>query len=370
MPTLAQRNPAAVPAWTARLYAEAADHLASEVSHRLSHHPRIGEFLNGNSFRLLQVEHRNHAAFMAEVLRAKDVELLGLTLRWTYHAYHHQGIPYDYFQAQFEIWKEVISEHLPEAAASLAPIYDHMLAIHPETLLAADLYRADAPGVAPELQAAFGRILAALIGGDHLRALEECHVLLDTGTSFQRLLQTIFFPAMVEVGTRWEGGRLSVGMEHQTTSTVYLVLSTLYYEQPLPAEPRGRALVASVSNEFHELGAWMLASCLELDGWEVDFLASDCDQDTLLAKAREGSAHIIALSVSLLSNLQAARETIAALRAGLDDDTRILVGGRALNSNPSLADSLGADLFLSNCESAVIWARDLWHSHVASRRPT
>lgn len=366
MPSPAPGNPQTVPAQIARLYAEHANHLASQVSHRLAQHPRIGEFLNGNPFRLLESEHRNHAAWMAEVLRANDLELLELTLRWTYHAYHHQGIPYDYFQAQFEIWKDVLDETLPEAAATLAPVYDRVLAIHPATVLAAERYRADGPRVPSELQDDYGRILQALVAGDHLRALDACHALLDAGVPFQRLLQTIFFPAMVEVGARWEDGRISVGLEHQTTATVYLVLSTLYYEQPPPAELRGKALVAAVSNEFHELGAWMLASCLELDGWEVTFLASDCDQDTLLEQARQQLPHIIALSVSLFSNLQSARETIVTLRAGLDADTRILVGGRALNSNPSLADSLGADRFLSNCETAVIWARDLWHSHFAA----
>jgi methanogenic corrinoid protein MtbC1 len=179
--------------------------------------------------------------------------------------------------------------------------------------------------------------------------------------SFPHLLQWLFYPAMFEVGARWESGEISVALEHQATTMAYLVLSTLYHEQPFPSESRGKAVVASVTNEFHELGAWMVTTCLELDGWDVSFLASNCSIARLLQAVQEVSPHFIALSVSLPCNIETARETVAALRKVLPSDsgTRILVGGRAFLTAPSLVDSVGADLFLTDCEAAVSWARTL-----------
>ena len=191
--------------------------------------------------------------------------------------------------------------------------------------------------------------------------LERARGLLDEGLSFPQLLQMIFFPAMVEVGTRWEQGRLSVAMEHQATAMTYRVLAALYYDQPFPSGMRGRALVASVTNEFHELGAWMVTTCLELDGWEITFLARDCPAEDLVQTALAERPAFVGLSVTMPLHIQAARETIAALRAALGpaSTTKILVGGRAFMSDPGLFASVGADLFLPDCESIVEWARTL-----------
>lgn len=346
----------------ARLYADQANFLATLVSQRLAQHPRLGEFLNGNPFRLIEVNHRNHGAFIAEVLRTNNLDLLARTLPWAYHAYHHQGVSYDYFPAQLDAWQQAIREQLPPAeAASLLPLYDWMLAAHPDAIRAAESYRVACPEIPADLHEDHARIVEALINGDHLAILDRCHARLDAGMPFAHLLQWLFHPAMVEVGARWERGQVSVAMEHQATAMAYLVLSTLYYQQPFAAARRGKAIVASVTNEFHELGAWMVASCLELDGWEVIFLASDYDAETLIQAAKEQAPRFIALSITLAGNLHAAREIIASLRAALgpDSNTQILIGGRALMTAPSLIDSIGADLFLTDCDAAVSWARTL-----------
>ena len=362
MPIPALADLAPVTPQATRLYAEQANVLASLVSQRLAQHPRLDEFLNGNPFRLIEVNHRNHAAFVAEVLRTNNLDLLARTLSWAYHAYHHQGVSYDYFPAQLDAWKQVIRDQLPiDEAASLLPLYDWMLAAHPDTIRAAERYRAASPEVPTDLHEEYERIVEALIGGDHLAILDRCHALLDAGMPFSHLLQGLFYPAMVEVGARWERGQVSVALEHQATAMAYLVLSTLYYEQPFAAARRGKVIVASVSNEFHELGAWMVASCLELDGWEVIFLASDCDAETLIQAAKKQAPRFIALSITLTGNLHAARNIIADLRAALgpDSNTQILVGGRALLTAPSLVDSIGADRFLTDCEAIVTWAHTL-----------
>lgn len=351
-----------IPAEVAQRYAEAGGALASRVSERLAHHPGLPAYLGGNPFRLLETNHRNHAAFMAEVLRTNNLALLVKTLPWVYHAYHNQGIAFDYFATELALWMEAIPERLPRADAELIlPIYRWMARLHPETIQAAKVYTSDAPPIPLDLHLAYDSILERLLAGDHEAVLERARGLLDEGLSFPQLLQMIFFPAMVEVGTRWEQGRLSVAMEHQATAMTYRVLAALYYDQPFPSGMRGRALVASVTNEFHELGAWMVTTCLELDGWEITFLARDCPAEDLVQTALAERPAFVGLSVTMPLHIQAARETIAALRAALGpaSTTKILVGGRAFMSDPGLFASVGADLFLPDCESIVEWARTL-----------
>jgi len=98
-----------------------------------------------------------------------------------------------------------------------------------------------------------------------------------------------------------------------------------------------------------------------LDGWNVTLLPGDTSLEGITETARRVSPRFVALSISLPSNVPIARKIIETLRASLpaDSNTRILVGGRALLTAPSLAEWLGADLSLPDCESAVDWARTL-----------
>ncbi|NCC28210.1 MAG: cobalamin-binding protein [Gammaproteobacteria bacterium] len=339
--------------------------MAGRVSQLMARHPRLNDFLKGLPFRLLEANHRNHAAFMAEVLRSNNLDLLAETLPWAYCAYMNQGVSVDYFAAELELWIQVIVESLPrEEAASILPIYRWMLQVHPETVCEAAHYVSESAPVPAAQAADYVEILDRLVVGDHPAVIERCRHLLGAGMPFPHLLQTIFYPAMVEIGARWEQGRLSVAMEHQSTAMVYRILSALYYEQPFPSIARGQALVASVTNEFHELGAWMVTTCLELDGWDVTYLPRDCPLELVVATALEETPAFVALSVGMPSHMQAARETVRALREALGPGsrTKILVGGRAFTTTPSLVESVGADLFLADCESAVAWARTLEES--------
>lgn len=359
-----QRGPSIgpIPPEAAGAYAQNARDLADRVSQLVLRYPRLAALLNGSSARLLEVNHRNHAAFVAEILRTGNFQLLAETLPWVYCAYHNQGVSYNYFPIELAYWKQAIRERLsPADTDPLLAVYDWMLAGHEDTIAAASAFRSPSPPVPEQLSGIYPKFVDALTACDHLTLLDLSRGLLAEGASFPQLLQGLFFPAMVEIGVRWESGRLSIAGEHQATSTAYLVLSRLYSEQGFPAKNRGKAVVASVVGELHELGAWMVAACLDLDGWEVSFLGADCDQDTLIQAVVAESPRFVALSISMLGHLDEARATIAALRAALGEhaQTRILVGGQALLTVPSLVEALGADLFLTDCEAAVVWARAL-----------
>ena len=104
------------------------------------------------------------------------------------------------------------------------------------------------------------------------------------------------------------------------------------------------------------MGAWTVATCLELDGWDVDYLGANVPGDELLAKARERRPQVVALSVSMPFNLGATRDTIASIRAQLPG-SRVMIGGQVFQLLPRLADGMGADACLADCQAAMEWAR-------------
>ncbi|ADC63204.1 cobalamin B12-binding domain-containing protein [Allochromatium vinosum] len=350
-----------IPAGTAEHYRSSKDMMAVAVSQRIAAHPRLSEFLGGNPLRLLDTNHRNHAAFMVEVFIANDPCLLEEALPWVYSAYHNQGIAFDYFAAELEAWIAVIGQMLPpEDAAAILPVYRWMLDAHPRSIERARQYQARRLPVSEVWRHDYDFILEHLFQGDYPVVIRHCRGLMQCGMSYAQVLRELFYPAMVEVGARWESGEFSVEMEHQTTAMVYCILSALYYDQPFPSMSRGRALIAPVANEFHELGAWMLTTTLELDGWEVTLMGCDTTPELLAARALAERPRFIALSVTLVSNVQEARHAVSALRAALGAETPpILVGGQAFLLAPALAETVGADLFLESVEALVDWARTL-----------
>lgn len=336
--------------------------LVNAVACRMGQDSRLGEWLGSHSPRLMDSTRRHHAAFMGEVMAGNDARLLEQALAWVYATYHNQGVSFEFFLHEWKTWGDVITEILPaREAEAILPIYEWMVQHHDELIEAAHQYRTRRVSVQPCWEEDYQYIVDHLIQGDTTGVIDRCHGLLLDGMPYESLLQNLFYPAMVDVGARWEAGQLSVTMEHQTTAMVYRVLAALYYDQPFPESDRGRGLVSPVSNEFHEMGSWMLAVSLELDGWDITLLTADTPPETLVATVLEERPRFVALSVTLVGNVAEARATVASLRAALgpDDATPIVVGGQAFQDAPWLVQSVNADLHLESATAAVAWARSL-----------
>ena len=352
-----------IPESAAKQYRLHAHYMASIVSQRLAQHPDFENFMGGNPARLLTINHHNHAAFMAEVLDIQYYQLLPRSLPWVYATYHNQGVPFEYFMVELQLWIQVINEVLPtDAAAAIVPVYQWMIQVHPHTVRSAQQHQPTCPTIAEPYREDQLQLLALLLRGDYTAATAQCRELLHGGMSYSTVLNQLIYPIMVEIGNRWERGEISVAVEHQTTAMVYGLLSTLYQEQPFTAMTGGRAIVAAVTNEFHQLGAWMITTHLELEGWDVTLLSRAPCSETLTTAVLEHRPHIVALSVTLISNVQFARQRVRELRQVLTDaglKTQIAIGGQAFLAFPELAKSIEADVLLSSADELLKWAQGL-----------
>lgn len=342
-----------------KAYAAMLPRLVLTVNERIAAHPRYPDWLAGKPPQLLADNHRHHAQFMDEVFTTGSFDLLAASLPWVYHAYHAHGVAYDYFEAELSHWKQAVSSLLDaDHAAPINAVYDWMLSQH-ETVIALAEARRDVPcdEVATGLEDLFAALTVAIRAFDDARVLELCRGIRDGGMRLPALLQGLIYPVMKHVGALWESDTITVADEHEVTAIMNRVLAALYFDEPFPTTTRGRAVVAASANEFHEMGAWTVATCLELDGWDVDYLGANVPGNELLARAREVKPRLIALSVAMPFNLGTARDTIAALREQLPE-TRVIIGGQVFQLLPRLADGMGADMYLQDCQAAMQWARD------------
>lgn len=167
----------------------------------------------------------------------------------------------------------------------------------------------------------------------------------------ERVCVQVIAPALARIGEAWATGSCSVAVEHFATMTISAQLYSLMRAMPAP---RGRPLifVACVPGEQHALPALMLTVLLRRAGWRALFFGADLPLDDLIEIVPDLQPDALILSASLSQWLPKVQEQVRLMRrAGLKQP--IILGGRALEGDPELAEKFGC-LFLGHDMLAAI----------------
>jgi len=165
-------------------------------------------------------------------------------------------------------------------------------------------------------------------------------------------------PVLEEVGRMWQQSQLHTAEEHFATAVAEQVLSLMSMRER-EREHDGRiAVVSSVADNMHSLGARLVADVLERDGWRAMMLGANMPAADLPAAVRDFEAHLVALSITLPTHLITAADTVATVRR-VHPSAKVLVGGKIVTRHPQLAQVLGADGGAGDCVEAAIVASRL-----------
>lgn len=159
--------------------------------------------------------------------------------------------------------------------------------------------------------------------------------------------------AQVEVGRLWARNEISVAREHMATAVSQYVLGELYSGLPVPKKVVGRTVITGVDGERHQLGANMVADLLEAEGWSVRFLGTQMPHRDIVKAVEEHEADAVGISATMLFNLGSVSNLIQDLRALKGENLRIVLGGRAFQSNPQVWREMGADAAGRNLDEAL-----------------
>lgn len=179
--------------------------------------------------------------------------------------------------------------------------------------------------------------LAHLLEGRRAACLDAALALLAEGMPLDRIYVELFQEALYEIGRRWAERRVSVATEHLATAITEELMAVLF-PRALSVERCGlTAVVSCASDEFHHLGARMVADVLEMRGWDTRFLGPSMPVETLVSLVETTRPDLIALSISIPSHLLHASRAIRKLRTS-GVATPIVLGGQAFLSDdpPSL----------------------------------
>lgn len=170
--------------------------------------------------------------------------------------------------------------------------------------------------------------LAALLTGDRAGCTNIVQELNSADILLKDLYLNLFQRSLYRTGELWEHHKVSVSVEHLATAITERLL-TLVEPKIFSGQYRDQSvIVACVADEYHQLGARMVADLFELHGWRGYFLGANTPVQDLLTMIEQKKPVLIALSLSIYSNLPALIKALDAIRAKYPD-LPILVGGQA-----------------------------------------
>jgi len=262
-------------------------------------------------------------------------------VRWARAALEARGFAAEAFRSRLEALRGVLAEQIPEELAALAiGCLDRALeGIEGDPRDLASRLSPDTPE--GRLAAEY---LVAILDGDRHKARRLVIDAAEKGVTVADLYLKVLLPAQEELGRMWVLGEINVAEEHFATTTTRAVMAEL--QARLSGRPtEGKTfLIAAVPGNQHDLGIQAVADLFELDGWKVIQLGANVPAEDLGQAVDFYQPDLVGLSVTLLTQLPALQQCIAAIRASRHGRAvKILVGGRAVAGCEELVKAWGGD---------------------------
>lgn len=142
------------------------------------------------------------------------------------------------------------------------------------------------------------------------------------------LYEELFRASLYKVGWLWENNQISVAIEHLATSITENMM-TFVYPIIFSADKIGKkAIITCATQEFHQIGARMVADVFELCGWDGYFLGANTPENDLFEMIKDKKPDVLGISVSIYFNIRAFLELVERIRVHFPNQ-HILIGGQA-----------------------------------------
>ncbi len=200
-----------------------------------------------------------------------------------------------------------------------------------------------------------------VIGGKRKEAAEEAKKALAAGVDPGAIMKDGLIAAMSVVGQKFSSGEFFLPQmmiaARAMTEVIPLIKPHLVGEA---AEKRGKAVIGTVSGDFHDIGKNIVKMMMEGAGYEVVDLGVDVGPDKFVDAVREQSPDFVLMSALITLTMESARRTIEALAAaGLRNGVKVGVGGAPLTQK--FADDIGADFYGADAYECVQKCNGLVH---------
>lgn len=195
--------------------------------------------------------------------------------------------------------------------------------------------------------------------GEENKTVELVKKALDEGQTPQNILDAGLVAGLRECGKGFEKGEKFIPemlMSSEAMKKAMVILKPLL--GGAGGQSFGKAVLATVEGDVHDIGLELVATMFETAGFEVWNMGPDVPTADIVKAVKEHKPQIVGLSALLSNTMDVMPDVIAALKkAGLRDSVKVMVGGAPVKQD--FADEIGADGWAYDAASAVPKAKEL-----------
>jgi len=196
--------------------------------------------------------------------------------------------------------------------------------------------------------------------GDENNTVELVKKALDEGKTAKEILDDGLVAGLRDCGDGFERGEKFIPEMLMSSESMKKAMEIL---RPLLLEGAGggitgRAVLATVEGDVHDIGLELVGTMLETAGFEVRNMGPDVPTENIVEAVKEDRPHIVGLSALLSNTMDVMPDVIKALAdAGLRGSLKVMIGGAPVKQD--FADEIGADGWAYDAASAVPKAKEL-----------
>ncbi len=206
---------------------------------------------------------------------------------------------------------------------------------------------------------AIEQAIKAVLDVDEEASVKVAEDTLASGLDPLVVLQEGFTVGMRRAGELFEAEEMSLPEMIIAADCMMAALAVL--ETALPEKSKsdnlGTVVIGTIEGDVHDIGKTIVATLLEVSGFEVHNLGRDVPIGEFVSKAKETGANLVGSSALMTTTMTGQQKLEAALtEAGLRNKVKTMVGGAA--ATQGWADKIGADIYAESATEAVQRAKE------------
>ncbi len=200
--------------------------------------------------------------------------------------------------------------------------------------------------------------IQSVVNGDEDAAATVANRVIAEGLSPIEVINEGFALGMIKVGDLFAKEAYALPEVLLSADAMQKAIDLLTPHIPREAvkEKLGIVVIGTVQGDIHDIGKRIVATMLEVYGFEVHDLGRDVPIEKFIEKTKEVNADIVAASALMTTTMVGQKLLQEALHeAGIRDKVKLMVGGAAVTQE--WADQIGADGYAEEVTEAVEKAR-------------
>ena len=158
---------------------------------------------------------------------------------------------------------------------------------------------------------------------ESLKIYEEFIKIFNIVDFFDKILK----PVMSKVGSDWENGKISVGVEHIASNIAQTLVKGIR-EQANGRTTNKKILICVPVGEEHHLGCDVLETYLSMNGFKVFNMSTSAPTESILNFIDDNNPDMILLSITISDNLKSGQRLVRKIKQ--EFNIPIFVGGLAV----------------------------------------